>query len=882
MTAANPTADAAGQAPAPAAPAAVSPPAAPPGPPAAYPPLQGTALLLGTLSLSLATFMNVLDSSIANVSIPAIAGDLGVSPGQGTWVITSFGVANAISVPLTGWLTQRFGAVRLFTMSVLLFVLTSWLCGFASSLEMLVFFRVLQGLVAGPMIPLSQTLLLASYPRALAGTALALWGVTPLVAPVVGPLLGGWITDNISWPWIFYINVPVGLLAGVLTWGIYRKRETPIRKLPIDTVGLSLLVLTLVIGILVDDAIVEIENIEKRIESGESPYRASMIGADQIGLAVIATTFAIVVVFLPVSLMGGIVGQYFREFGVTVAVAVLFSLLVARLLTPLMCAYLLVPARTLRARRPMAGWYRRILDWALDHRGLSILLAFLFFAGSLGLASLLPTAFIPESNPKSMVFNIVAAPGSTRADLDRVSGEATRILKGQPDVASVFARFGGEAMHNGSLTVVFKEDRTGTAAAFKRRVASALGEIRDVRITPSGQNGGSADLEVILVGNDPLALEAAARRVQHEMRGIPGLRNVRAAEPASSPELVIRPRLAEAARLGLTAEAIADAARIATIGDVDANLAKLPIDGRNLPARALLPSDARLDLATIAGLRVPIQGGGTTRLDAVADIGFEAGPGRIERIDRQRRATIQADISGLTLGQATDAVAALPGMKALPAGVQQLLYGDSEAMSELFGGFIGAMIAGIGMIFAVLVLLFRSFFKPVTILTALPLAVGGAFGGLLLGGLALSLPAMIGFLMLLGLAAKNSILLVEYAIERERRGAPRRAALIEACHERARPIVMTTVAMAAGMMPTALGLGEGSEFRQPMAVAVIGGLITSTALSLVLVPVAYEAIDMLERWLAPRFGRLVRQPDPREVAALRTDEAPPAAAPMRP
>jgi len=218
-------------------------PRTPPPAPAAHPPLQGTALLLGTLSLSLATFMNVLDSSIANVSIPAIAGDLGVSPAQGTWVITSFGVANAISVPLTGWLTQRFGAVRLFTVSVLLFVLTSWLCGFASSLEALVFFRVLQGLVAGPMIPLSQTLLLASYPPALAGTALALWGVTTLVAPVVGPLLGGWITDNIAWPWIFYINVPVGLLAAVLTWGIYRRRETPVRKLPIDTVGLSLLVL---------------------------------------------------------------------------------------------------------------------------------------------------------------------------------------------------------------------------------------------------------------------------------------------------------------------------------------------------------------------------------------------------------------------------------------------------------------------------------------------------------------------------------------------------------------------------------------------------------------------------------------------------------------
>jgi len=211
--------------------------------PATLPPLHGTALLLGTLSLSLATFMNVLDSSIANVSIPAIAGDLGVSPGQGTWVITSFGIANAIAVPLTGWLTQRFGAVRLFTLSVLLFVLASWLCGLAHSLEMLVFFRVLQGLVAGPMIPLSQTLLLSSYPRAKAGTALALWGMTTLVAPVAGPLMGGWITDSMSWPWIFYINIPVGLFAAALTWSTYRHRETPVRKLPIDTIGLSLLVI---------------------------------------------------------------------------------------------------------------------------------------------------------------------------------------------------------------------------------------------------------------------------------------------------------------------------------------------------------------------------------------------------------------------------------------------------------------------------------------------------------------------------------------------------------------------------------------------------------------------------------------------------------------
>jgi DHA2 family multidrug resistance protein len=209
---------------------------------AEIPPLKGGALVLGTIALSLATFMNVLDTSIANVSLPAIAGDLGVSPNQGTWVITSFGVANAISVPLTGWLTQRFGAVKLFTLSVLLFVLTSWLCGFAPSLEWLIGFRVLQGLVAGPMIPLSQTLLLSSYPRAKSGMALAMWSMTTLVAPVAGPLLGGWITDNVSWPWIFYINVPVGLLAAAVTWSIYRHRETPTRKLPIDGVGLALLV----------------------------------------------------------------------------------------------------------------------------------------------------------------------------------------------------------------------------------------------------------------------------------------------------------------------------------------------------------------------------------------------------------------------------------------------------------------------------------------------------------------------------------------------------------------------------------------------------------------------------------------------------------------
>src|SRR5437899_9695866 len=211
--------------------------------PAAPSPLTDGALALGSIALSLATFMNILDTSIANVSIPAMSGALGVSPDQGTWVITSFGVANAVSLPLTGWLTQRYGQVRLFTASVLLFVLASFLCGLAPSLGLLIVFRVIQGAVAGPMIPLSQSLLLSSYPKEKAGTALAMWAVTTLVAPIAGPLLGGWITDNISWPWIFYINIPVGVIAAAVTWSIYRKRDPGSKRLPFDYVGLALLVI---------------------------------------------------------------------------------------------------------------------------------------------------------------------------------------------------------------------------------------------------------------------------------------------------------------------------------------------------------------------------------------------------------------------------------------------------------------------------------------------------------------------------------------------------------------------------------------------------------------------------------------------------------------
>jgi hydrophobic/amphiphilic exporter-1 (mainly G- bacteria), HAE1 family len=644
----------------------------------------------------------------------------------------------------------------------------------------------------------------------------------------------------------------------------------------------TLLALTLVIGILVDDAIVEIENIEKRIEQGQSPYDAASVGADAIGLAVVATTMAIVVVFAPVSFMPGIAGQFFKEFGLTVVVAVLFSLLVARLVTPLMAAYFLNATKDAKPRKPFTGWYRNILEWALDHRIIAMILGGVFFFGTLSLVTVIPAGFQPASNYNFMYASMQGPPGATREDMERSVQEATRLFLARPEVEHVFAVVGsssggggpggisasGGDLRNADLTIILKEERDLTVTELKQDMRDDLLTLPDVRTSFQGEFG-SAEVVVTLTSNDGPALEKAALELQRQMRGLSVVGDVRPAEPPPGPELIIRPKPEEAARLGVSSFDLANIARIATIGDIDANVAKLTAGERRLPIRVRLPEGSREDLAALGALRVPTAGGGTTTLDSVADLTFESGPARITRYDRKRQAAVYADLAnGASLGQALQAINALPIMQevAKPGGVDQAPTGDAEAMAELFGSLGGAMFAGVAMIFAVLILLFRSFFKPITILSALPLSIGGAFIALLLTGLELSLPALIGFLMLLGLAAKNSILLVEYAIEEERAGASQRDALIEACRERARPIVMTTLAMMAGMFPTALALGEGSEFRQPMAVGVIGGLITSTALSLVLVPVVYEFVDDFERWITPKLARLTTRP--------RTEEPP--------
>lgn len=626
----------------------------------------------------------------------------------------------------------------------------------------------------------------------------------------------------------------------------------------------TLLALTLVIGILVDDAIVEVENIEKRIARGQHPHRAALEGADAIGLAVIATTFTIVMIFTPVSMMKSTIGQFFREFGLTVAVAVLFSLLVARLVTPLMAAYFLKPATRPHVDRPMPRFYARTLDWSLRHRGWAIALGGLFFASTLWIGMTLPKGFQPQGDSGYVFLDIQGEAGATLADMERAAAEATAILLAQADTDRVFSQAGqGGEVASGRVIAVLKADRQRTTQEVRTFVRPLLRRIADARVVTSSEDGDEPDIEVILASADGEALARAQAELVRQMRSVKEVTEPRPAPAPSSVQLIIRPRLAEAARLNVSTGAIAQIARVATLGDIDANVARFSAGEQRLPVRVRLPRADRTDLTRIGQLAVPTLDGKTTTLETVADISFEAGPGHILRYDRERRASVQADFNNATIiGQASDAIAALPVMRDLPTGVREARDGDQEDMAQLFGGLIMAMVAGVALVYAVMVLLFRSFFKPASILSALPLSLGGAFVTLKLAGLPLDLPVMIGLLMLLGLAAKNSILLVEFAIEAERAGIARISALEQACAERSRPIIMTTLAMVAGMIPTALGIGEGAEWRQPMAVAVIGGLVSSTVLSLILVPVVYAFVDDLERWIKPRLARWVTLAEP--------------------
>ena len=626
--------------------------------------------------------------------------------------------------------------------------------------------------------------------------------------------------------------------------------------------GISLLALSLVAGVLVDDAIVEIENIVRHMRMGKSGYRAALDAADEIGLAVVATSAVIIAVFLPVSFMGGYTGQYFKQFGLTVASAVFFSLLVARLITPLIAAHVLKPHDNIRsADGPLMVRYQEMLRWSLDHRWTTISAGIAFLVVSVGLFMVIPKSFVPSPDFSTSQLGIELPPGVRLEETARISGIATDILRRYPEVADVVESIGGGddgELRKATLyiSLVPREQRELSQKEWEDRVTPDLARVPDARLGFLGGGGGNTGraLTFYMVGDDPLLVEKAAQQVVTQMQGLPELRDARIDGDLQRPEINVRPRLDLAADLGVSVASIAQTIRIATIGDLPQNAAKFSLRDRQIPIRVSLAESSRREFSTLENLPVPTASGRTVPLKAVADISFAQGPSTVRRFNQQRRIMIGADLNRVELGPAMLKVNALPALKDLPQGVRKVDVGDAEFMKELFSNFLFAMAAGVLMVFAVLVLLFARVFQPITILSALPLSLGGAAFALAVTGHAFSLPVVIGILMLLGIVAKNSILLVDFAIEEMRAGKDRETALMESGHKRARPIVMTTVAMVAGMMPVALGIGDDG-FQAPMAIAVIGGLITSTALTLVMVPAVFCWVDDFERWLSGKVAR---------------------------
>ncbi|MCE2971056.1 MAG: efflux RND transporter permease subunit [Burkholderiales bacterium] len=622
----------------------------------------------------------------------------------------------------------------------------------------------------------------------------------------------------------------------------------------------TLLSLSLVVGILVDDAIVEIENTMRHLRMGKTPYQAAMEAADEIGLAVIATSFTLIAVFLPTAFMGGVAGKFFVQFGWTAAIAVFFSLVVARMLTPMMAAYLL---HTPKAEHRPPRWlelYTGWADWCLKHRKTTLAGAAVFFFGSFALVPLLPTGFIPPDDLSQTQVYLSLPPGSTFKQTLAAAEQARKIVQKNEHVKLVYTAVGGGAsgadpfaprgaseVRKATLTINLtpRGERRGISKQqIEGQLRAALAELPGVRVTVSF--GGSAEKFVlVLAGEDGERLAEHALRVERELRTIPGIGSVTSTASLVRPELVVRTDFARAADLGVTSAAIADTLRIATAGDYDQNLPKLNLAQRQVPIVVKLPPEARQDLALLEQLAVPGKHG-PVPIGNVARLSIDSGPAEIDRYDRLRNVNFEIELNGQPLGAVAAAAAALPSLQNLPPGVIQTTVGDAEVMGELFASFGIAMAAGVLCIYIVLVLLFKDFVQPVTILAALVLSVPGAFLALFITQSALSMPSMIGLIMLMGIATKNSILLVDYVIlARREHGLSRWDALLDACRKRARPIVMTTVAMGAGMLPIAIGLGTDPSFRAPMAIVVIGGLITSTFLSLLVVPVVFTYIDDL-------------------------------------
>ena len=622
---------------------------------------------------------------------------------------------------------------------------------------------------------------------------------------------------------------------------------------------ISLLALGLVAGVLVDDAIVEIENIVRHMRMGKSAYQASMEAADEIGLAVLATTMAIVAVFLPVGIMPGISGQFFKNFGLTVVVAVLLSLAVARLITPMVAAYFLKS----HGVEPHAnsGWmrqYMKLLGWSLANRWKTVAMGGAALLATVGLGSQLPFTFFPNIDFDFSQVRIEMVPGTTLAETKAVTERVQTLLADEKDV--VEAAFADINVGNATIYLTLRQDRPISSLEFEEKWGPKLGDIADARVNfraqdSGGPPGSGRDLQITLSGDNPERLAAAANALAEQMRTLPELVAPRVNGDLQRPEIIIKPRMDLAATLGVTTAALSQTIRIATIGDIDQNSPKFSLSDRQIPIRVTLEENSRRDLATLENLPVPTANGGSVPLKTVAEISFGAGPTTIQRTNLNRRTSVGADLAeGVVSSVANEKIDKLPALAKLPEGISRMNLGQSRLQAELFTNFIIAVVSGILLVFAVLLLLYRRIMPPFVNMGSLLLAPLGAAIALLIAGMPVSMPVMIGMLMLFGIVAKNSILVVDFALEEIDRGVDKYTAIMEAGHKRAQPIVMTTVAMVAGMVPTAFAMSGDGAWRQPMGVVVIGGLIVSTVLTLVIVPASFSlAIGFEERvgpWLS--------------------------------
>ncbi|MGO7789229.1 efflux RND transporter permease subunit [Rhizobium ruizarguesonis] len=633
----------------------------------------------------------------------------------------------------------------------------------------------------------------------------------------------------------------------------------------------TLLALSLVVGILVDDAIVEVENIARHLQMGKRPIDAALEAANEIGLAVIATTFTLVAVFLPTAFMSGIPGLIFRQFGITAAVAVLVSLVVARLLTPMMAAYFMKAHQSEEKDGRIMRAYLAIVKAAMNRRKTTVAVTAIVVALSLATIPLLKSGFLPASDDARAQITLTMQPGATIEQTDATTTKAADIIGKLQDVTHVFSSVGSASSGGGpdssttssvgSATIVAVlspiGERDRKQSEIENDIRQALSVLPGVRIAVGG-GGNGTKLEITLASDDANALDSASTALEEQLRTLQGIGAVTSTAARQAPEIQITPDFARAAALGVTSSAIAEAVRVATDGEYSADLPKLNLPQRQVPIVVRFSPETRTKLDDIKNMRVAGTNGNVD-LGSIADIRIGGSPSEIDRIDRMRNVTLSVELNGRILGDVNREAQALPALQHLPSGVTLVEQGELQRSSELFQSFGLAMAIGVFCIYAILVLLFHDFLQPFTLLMALPLSLGGALVPLVVTGTSFSMSAVIGLLMLMGVVTKNSILLIEYAIMSRRQGMPRFDALVDACHKRARPIIMTTIAMACGMLPVALSLtGGDSSFRQPMAIVVIGGVMMSTLLSLVVIPVIFTFVDDLNEALK----RLVHRTGP--------------------